>query len=359
MKHILALILLLATFTMAAQNYSPCYTNNIAKGDAAFKLGKYSEARTYYATAKQCAGGNPTAAQQKINQCNAKINPAPKPTQYSSSIPKTDQTFTVNGISFKMVYVQGGSFTMGCTSEQGSDCRDDERPVHMVTVSDFYMGETEVTVSMFRAFISETGYRTDAEKGGYAWRNMQVNGEREWNQVNGLNWMYDCQGNARNRSEDNHPVVYVSWNDAKEFCKWLNRKTDKTFRLPTEAEWEYAARGGNKSNGYKYAGSNSISDVAWYGNSNDNTHPVKMKKANELGIYDMTGNVYEWCEDRYGSYSGSAQTNPQGPSSGSYRVLRGGAWYNYASLCRVSNRYDNVPDYRFSGSGFRLVLVRQ
>ncbi|MBR4536352.1 MAG: formylglycine-generating enzyme family protein [Bacteroidales bacterium] len=257
-----------------------------------------------------------------------------------------------------MVYVQGGSFTMGCTSEQGSDCVDDEKPVHMVTVSDFCMGETEVSVALFRAFISETGYRTDAEKGGWAWRWMQVDGEWKWNKVEGLNWMYDGQGNARNRSEDNHPVLYVSWNDAKEFCKWLSRKTGRTFRMPTEAEWEYAARGGNKSRGYKYAGSNSIGEVAWYGDVNDNTHPVKMKQANELGLYDMSGNVREWCEDWYGSYSSSSQTNLTGPSSGSGRVNRGGSWCDFAGYCRVSLRDYDTPDIRYSYLGFRLSLVR-
>ena len=277
------------------------------------------------------------------------------------SDPKTEalaQTYTVNGVSFTMKYVKGGTFQMGATPEQGSDVSDFEKPIHEVTLSDFCMGETEVTVALFRAFISETGYRTDAEKEGLAFQFMQVDNEWKWNKVNGLNWMHDSEGNVRNRSKDNHPVVYVSWNDAKEFCKWLSRKTGNTFRLPTEAEWEYAARGGDKSKGCKYAGSNSISDVAWwYRNSGDNTHPVKMKKANALGLYDMSGNVCEWCEDWYGSYSSFTQIDPKGPSSGSHRVSRGGYYFGGALSCRVSDRDLYTPDNGYQNCGFRLALV--
>ena len=158
---------------------------------------------------------------------------------------------------------------------------------------------------------------------------------------------------------DNIPVEQVSYEDVQEFITKLNQKTGKTFRLPTEAEWEYAARGGNKSKGYKYSGSNNLNDVAWYdGNSNSKTHPVKTKQANELGLYDMSGNVWEWCSDWYGVYSSSSQTNPQGPNSGSYRVLRGGGWFNDARYCRVSNRSDSYPSGSSDGSGFRLALAR-
>lgn len=189
---------------------------------------------------------------------------------------------------------------------------------------------------------------------------MYVDGEWKWNKVDGVNWMCDANGNVRNISEDNHPVLYVSWNDANEFCKWLSRKTGKTFRLPTEAEWEYAARGGNKSKGYKYAGSNNSDDVAWhFDNSGNITHPVKTKMPNELGLYDMSGSVFEWCEDWYGSYSSSAQTNPKGPSSGSKRVYRGGSWCNLATYSRVAKRDASATDYRTYNIGFRIVLVSQ
>ena len=153
------------------------------------------------------------------------------------------------------------------------------------------------------------------------------------------------------------PVEQISWNDCQEFITKLNQLTGKNFRLPTEAEWEYAARGGNKSKGYKYSGSNSIGDVAWYINNNSSqTHVVKTKQANELGIYDMSGNVWEWCQDRYGSYSSSSQTNPTGPSSGSTRVFRGGSWYGSAKYCRVSYRLSSGPDYSIYFLGLRLSL---
>ena len=155
---------------------------------------------------------------------------------------------------------------------------------------------------------------------------------------------------------DNLPVEQVSWNDIQEFITKLNTMTGKTFRLPTEAEWEYAARGGNKSKGYKYSGSNTLDNVAWYtNNSSSKTHPVGQKQPNELGLYDMSGNVWEWCQDWYGSYSSSSQTNPTGPSSGSYRVLRGGSWYHFARICRVSYRLNSDPDDRYNLNGFRLV----
>ena len=221
-----------------------------------------------------------------------------------------------NIAGFDMVYVKGGTFTMGVTAEQGSDADSDEKPTHSVTVSDFYIGKYEVT-------------------------------QAQWRAVMGSNPSY-FKG-------DNLPVEKVSWDDIQEFIKKLNAQTGKKFRLPTEAEWEYAARGGNQSKGYKYSGSNSISEVAWYdGNSGDKTHPVGQKTPNELGIYDMSGNVWEWCQDWYGSYSSSSQTNPTGPSSGSSRVLRGGSWCNYAWDCRVSYRNFNNPDYRSSDCGFRL-----
>ena len=267
----------------------------------------------------------------------------------------TNKTFTVNGVSFDMIAVKGGTFTMGGTSEQGSEAESDEKPTHSVTLSDYYIGKFEVTLGLFRAFINETNYRTDADKEGwsYVWTGSS------WEKRNGVNWRCAANGYVRNSSEDNHPVIYVSWNDAKAFCEWLTGKTGQTFRLPTEAEWEYAARGGNRSNGYKYSGSNNINGVAWYtSTTNDSgTRQVGTKSPNELGIYDMSGNVWEWCQDWYGNYSSGSQTNPTGPSSGSGRVLRGGSWNGYARHCRVSNRDLDNPDIRFSSGGFRLALA--
>ena len=226
-------------------------------------------------------------------------------------------TFTANGVSFTMKYVEGGTFQMGATSEQGSDAWDDEEPVHSVTLSGYWIGKTEVTQEL-------------------------------WQAVMGNNPSYF--------SGTNLPVEKVSWNDiVNDFLPKLNNLTGKQFRLPTEAEWEYAARGGKASQGYKYAGSNTIGDVAWYdGNSSGKTHAVKTKSPNELGLYDMTGNVWEWCSDWYGSYSSGSQTNPTGQSSGSYRVLRGGSWNISAGFCRVSGRNYGGPDIRNYSCGFRL-----
>jgi len=228
------------------------------------------------------------------------------------------QTFTVKGVSFKMVSVAGGTFTMGATSEQGSDAFGDEEPAHKVTLSSFSIGQTEVTQEL-------------------------------WQAVMGSNPSYS-KGAKR-------PVEKVSWNDCRAFITKLNQLTGKNFRLPTEAEWEYAARGGKNSKGYKYAGSNTIGDVAWYeDNSDDKTHDVATKKPNELGLYDMNGNVWEWCQDRYGDYGSSSQTNPTSPSSGSDRVLRGGSWINYARNCRVSYRNYDAPDSGDDYYGLRLAL---
>ena len=325
MKKIISLLVILTmTLTLSAQsNYSPCYTNNMSKGNTAFNQGKYSEARTYYSNAKQCAGGNPTEAQKKIAACDAKIKAQRQAAEAKrkAEIQALAKTYTVNGVSFTMKYVEGGTFQMGATPEQGNDAYNDEKTVHSVTVSDFCMGETEVTQAL---------------------------------------WVAVMGSNPSSFKGDNLPVESVSWDDCQEFIRKLNVLTGKKFRMPTEAEWEYAARGGNRSNGYKYSGSNSISDVAWYGSGKDNTHPVKTKKANELGLYDMTGNVCEWCSDWYGSYNSSAQTNPTGPSSGSKRVSRGGSWNNaYARSCRTSSRFYGNPDRRISYGGFRLVVSHQ
>ena len=227
-------------------------------------------------------------------------------------------SFTVKGVTFTMVKVEAGTFTMGASSEQGSDADSDEKPAHQVTLTkDYYIGQTEVTQAL-------------------------------WQAVMGRNPSY-FKG-------DNLPVELVSWDDCQTFITKLNSLTDSKFRLPTEAEWEYAARGGNKSRGYKYSGSNSINEVAWCTSTTNNsgTKPVATKAPNELGIYDMSGNVLEWCNDWYGSYSSSPQTNPTGASSGSYRVLRGGRWDYSARYCRVSRRYYDAPGRRDTDLGLRL-----
>ena len=224
---------------------------------------------------------------------------------------------TVKGLNMKMIFVEGGTFQMGATSEQGRDAYDDEKPVHSVTLDSYYIAETEVAQAQWRAIMGN---------------------------------------NPSSYSGDNRPVESVSWFEAQTFCEKLSAMTGKKYVLPTEAQWEYAARGGNKSKGYKYSGSNDINSVAKY-NSSDGHNNVKSKQPNELGIYDMSGNVWEWCSDWYGSYSSSSQTNPTGPSSGSYRVLRGGSWYYNAESCRVSNRYYYNPSYGDYDFGFRVVCL--
>jgi len=157
---------------------------------------------------------------------------------------------------------------------------------------------------------------------------------------------------------DNYPMYYVNWLDAQEFCKKLSEITGKRYTLPTEAQWEYAARGGNKSQGYKYSGSDTIGNAAWYAdNSGSLSHSVKQKQPNELGLYDMSGNVYEWCSDWHDSYSWNSQTNPTGPLYGNLRVLRGGSWGGNEMGSRVSSRGCDYPSFRGSTYGFRVVVL--
>ena len=263
---------------------------------------------------------------------------------FKKSYTFANKTFTVDGASFEMIAVEGGTFTMGCTSEQ-SDCDSYAKPTHSVTLSDYYIGKFEVTQELWQAVMSNN---PSCFKGG----KFEVNQEL-WQAVMGNN--PGCfKGN--NLPVD-LPVEQVSWNDIQEFIKKLNQKTGANFRLPTEAEWEYAARGGNKSKGYKYSGSNTIGNVAWYwNNSSSKTHQVGTKSPNELGIYDMSGNVLEWCQDWYGNYSGDSQTNPTGASLGSRRVNRGGSWGYDAQFCRVSFRDSSTPDNRYYNLGLRVVL---
>ena len=228
------------------------------------------------------------------------------------------RSFTVKGVAFTMVAVEGGTFTMGATSEQGGDALYDEKPAHQVTLSSFSIGQTEVTQALWQAVM---GSNPSKFKG------------------------------------DNRPVEKVSWEDCQEFIQKLNQLTGQRFRLPTEAEWEYAARGGNKSKGYKYSGSNDLGSVAWYGgNSGRSTHDVATKAPNDLGLYDMSGNVSEWCQDWYEYHKKSPSSNPSGPSSGDNRVIRSGSWGASASNCRVAIRDAYTPTYRSDNGGFRLAL---
>ena len=229
-----------------------------------------------------------------------------------------DLEFDVYGVRFTMKYVEGGSFIMGA-ADSDTDAYDTEKPSHKVILDSYYMGETQVTQALWKTVMGD---------------------------------------NPSHFKGDNLPVETVSWNDCQEFIKKLNTITGRVFSLPTEAQWEYAARGGRKSRGFLYSGSNNIDEVAWYDdNCNKQTHPVALKKANELCLYDMTGNVLEWCKDWFDSdyYSNSPQDNPQGPGSGSLRIFRGGSWFVNACYCRVSCR-GSFPDNRYPIIGLRLVL---
>ncbi len=225
------------------------------------------------------------------------------------------ETITVNGVSFKMIRVEGGTFWMGSDEE---DAYDNEKPVHQVTLDTFSIGETEVTQELWQAVMGSNPSEFKGSK---------------------------------------HPVEMVSWEDCQNFIRELNSLTGRNFRLPTEAEWEYAARGGKKSKGYEFSGCDDIDEVAWYyDNSGGQTHDVATKRANELGLYDMSGNVYEWCQDWKGDYSSGSKTNPKGPSSGSNRVYRGGCWYDDAGGCRVSYRSYDTPSLRDFDFGLRLAF---
>ena len=235
-----------------------------------------------------------------------------------------------------MVYVEGGTFQMGATAEQGTtDPLDREKPVHNVTLSSYYIGKYVVTQAQWFAIMgTKPSYNTSGDS------NLPV--ERvSWNMIVGTSGLYmDING-----------IRY--FDDG--FIFKLNAATGKQYRLPTEAEWEYAARGGNKSKGFKYSGSNTVGDVAWTIGSGS-TKPVGTKAANELGIYDMSGNVYEWCWDWYGSYDNTVINDPVGASSGSSRVLRGGNWDDNASSVRSVHRGNYYPNGRSNGFGLRLSL---
>lgn len=233
---------------------------------------------------------------------------------------QSNRTFEVNGVSFAMIYVEGGTFTMGATPEQGSDASGDEKPAHSVTLSSYCIGQTEVTQCLWEAVMGN---------------------------------------NPSTVKDDSRPVDNISWKDCEKFINKLNKLTKQKFRLPTEAEWEFAARGGTQSRGYKYSGSNTLNEVGWYIDNNiAYLHAVGTKSYNELGIYDMSGNVCEWCQDWFDEYEETSQTNPQGPSSSSdsEKIFRGGSSSDNSKACRVTHRDGNRPSFKSEGLGLRLVL---
>lgn len=221
----------------------------------------------------------------------------------------------------EMVEVEGGSFILG--DDKGDA---DEKPAHQVYVRTFSIARTETTVRQWRVFCTET---------------KRAMPEAPWFGM-----------------KDDHPVVNVSWDDAIAYCSWLSAKTKKKYRLPSEAEWEFAARGGVKSNGYAYSGARTPDIVAWFSSKSNGTMPVAQKLPNELGLYDMTGNVWEWCSDWYdaGYYALKAKDNPSGPRSGKFYTLRGGAWDIGARNCRITYRNPLAPTSRNHNKGFRVAV---
>lgn len=235
-------------------------------------------------------------------------------------VPGEDFVVRISNVNLEMVYVKAGTFVMGASEEDG-EAGSAEKPAHEVTLTkDYYISRYEVTQGL-------------------------------WKAVMGKNPSLFMHG-------DDYPVEQVSWTDAQEFCRKLSRMTGRKYVLPTEAQWEFAARGGVKSKGFKYSGSNVLDEVAWYlDNSKYETHPVGQKQPNELGIYDMSGNVWEWCQDQYNAYGGEPQTDPLGVADIDSRVLRGGSWGSDAKKYRISGRHELRPSSSYNGTGFRLVLI--
>ena len=297
--HILLAVLLLAGLTATAQ---------IQRGK------KPSAPKTEQTTKKQKQSSSSASSGKSKKSSSSRLSRQSS----SGGMSQAQKDSIIQQVIYDMVWVEGGTFTMGATSEQGNDAYGDEKPAHQVTLSGFYICKYEVTQALWLAVMGEnpSGFKGDARR----------------------------------------PVECVSWNDCQKFITKLNQLTGKRFRLPTEAEWEYAARGGNLSCGYKYAGSDNLGSVAWYkDNSGSTTHPVGQKSPNELGLYDMSGNVWEWCQDCFDRYSSASQTNPTGPSSG-YPVCRGGTWSQDANCSRVSLRNCVTTSYTSNRCGLRLAL---
>lgn len=221
-------------------------------------------------------------------------------------------------VPIKMVKVEGGIFEMGATLEQGKDAYASEFPKHKVTLDSFEISEAPITVAQYREYCHATG------------KNMPIAPSWGW--------------------KDNHPMVNVSWFDANDYAKW------KGCRLPTEAEWEFAARGGNLSKHYKYSGGNTPNDIGWFADNTGQTgtRPVRAKKPNELKLFDMSGNVYEWCNDWKYEYTAEDQNNPTGPETGIIKASKGGSWHSSTRSLRVSNRDDDPPEFYSHNVGFRI-----
>jgi formylglycine-generating enzyme len=330
MKRILILTIVCLIGSVVSAQDQDCYDNLLSKGITEYNAGNCELAKKKWKGALDCSDLT-SKQRQTLNDWIAKCNTTPS----VFDLPE-------------MVFVQGGAFKMGSNDGESAD-----KPIHTVTLDNFSIGKYEITVAQFAVFIKETAYLTTAESAGFS---VKLDFGNFFNIPN-VYWKHDVNGSLRPKSEYNHPVIHVSWHDAIAYCAWLSRKTGKKYRLLTEAEWEYAAKGGNKSNDYKYSGNDIINEVAWNsGNANKVTHSVGTKQANELGVFDMTGNVYEWCNDWFGMYyyQNSPSLNPQGVSSEKYRVMRGSSWISNDYYSNIFIRSASFPDMRNSNLGFRV-----
>ncbi|NLX12796.1 MAG: formylglycine-generating enzyme family protein [Phycisphaerales bacterium] len=335
------------------------------------------------------ASGEPkepgTAGQQagSAGEASPSTQPSGAPGREPSATPRREHTLDLgNGVTLKLVEIPAGKFLMGSKFSAEEVARryggeagwyQNEHPRHEVTISKpFYMGVTPVTVDQFAAFVKDSGYRTDAEKFGWSFGVEIKNGEANFPRVDGCSWRnpgFDQKGD--------HPVVHVSWNDAGAFCEWLSKKSGKTVALPTEAQWEYACRAGTTT---AFPWGDDPDDGKGWANAADQslkkklpkrecfswddgflfTSPVGHFKANAFGLYDMIGNVFEWCQDRFGDYDKGPVTDPTGVDTGGLRVLRGGCWIIHPMYCRSAGRslrLRRVPGHRLIDVGFRVVAV--
>lgn len=233
----------------------------------------------------------------------------------------------------EMVFVEGGTFKMG-----SYDGDIDEKPQHTVKLSSFYISKFEITVKQYREFCNATGHAFPS--------------------VPPDMWYIEHDRAAKWTWASDRPMCKVNWHDAKAYCKWLSESTGKNYDLPTESQWEFAARGGTRSKHYQYSGSDNINEVAWYDETTYERGPMPIGrlKPNELGIHDMSGNVWEWCLDYYAKYTSSRKVNPTGPSSGQFKVVRGGSWYYVGQMAKVATRDGPYPDYSNYNYGFRVVI---
>ncbi len=309
MKKVLMLLLtLVVSISLFAQSE---YDKYLRSANKALSEGRVDDAERQYTVYKKL-----TKKVDKDFESRLQSKKSGKDKTRSTSTNANIKTVTVNGVSFEMVWVEGGTFQMG-----SNDGNDNEKPVHSVTLDGYYIGKYEVTQALYQAVM---GSNPSHFKGSY------------------------------------NPVDKVCWNDAHEFVKKLNKLTGMKFALPTEAQWEYAARGGGKCRDYSYSGGKKIDRVAWYcGNSNKGTHPVGQKKPNDLGIYDMTGNVWELCQDWYSEnyYSQSPSRNPVNKKKSAYRIYRGGSWDGDAKHCELTRRAFHEPTFQNIRIGLRLVLL--